>query len=644
MSAKHWLTVRNEAECAEMIISGTIGKSWWDDSGTSSKEFRDEISKIPNEKRINVRINSEGGSVADGLEIYNTIKARRDSVTCYVDGYAVSIASVIALAGGKTVSPKSSIWMIHEPWSVTQGNAEDHMRSAEMLDKHGDALADIYAEETGKSKTACREAMRAETWFTGIEATEWGLADEVIEDTQDCFNAFDVSNFKNVPEHVREKISAAAKAGNNTNAGVAAGTTTERNTPMPEGTTTTAAANPQADELADIRAQLETERKSRITDKINALADGRLPVAQIPNWIARALRDESVISDLAALPVNTPGGAPVGGRVEIISENPLDFIRKEKSAKARFQTMRNDWEGLYNDSIRRGMPRNDNSYQSALVTQFLLDGAVTQLQNRWAPLRAFTRDYSTDRYKPLATGQIKFVTAGSTTQTNSTNFESGDSTVGNAAVTVSQYTQAFHVTNSELNSGLRMENLVDINMAYLADKILAVAAAPITTANFTATAKVSASANFGFSDIADLWGQLKKSPVKNLLLDGEYLARLLNQPAFFQATDVDSPTGWSKFGWNGIYLNTNWTGAGAKTVGFAMNPQAIGAIAGLPLTPPAVPGATLAESTITIPGPDISVAAYSWFSLSSRTFWMSYDLMFGAAKLDGTAGVLVQSP
>ena len=126
-----------------------------------------------------------------------------------------------------------------------------------------------------------------------------------------------------------------------------------------------------------------------------------------------------------------------------------------------------------------------NTYSASLVTQFLLDGAVTKLQNRWAALKVFSKDYSQDRYKPRATGQLKFVTTGGTTQKNATNFESGDATVTNVQIAVDQYTTAFHVTNDELNSGLRMENLVDIKVAECADNVLKVAFSPLATASFT---------------------------------------------------------------------------------------------------------------------------------------------------------------
>ena len=142
-----------------------------------------------------------------------------------------------------------------------------------------------------------------------------------------------------------------------------------------------------------------------------------------------------------------------------------------------------------------------------------------------------------------------------------------------------------------------------------------------------------------------LWGLLKKSPIHNVLLDGEYLAQILNVPTQFQKSGegTANPGAWNAFGWDNICLNTNWTGADPNVRGFACKPQAIGAVSGLPLTPPNIPGGTLMEATMEIPGPDITIQNYMWFSLSSRTMWCSFDLMFGAALLDNTAGAIIRS-
>ena len=134
-----WLSVRNEANAdyAEMVIEGAIGENWYDNSGTTSKQFRNALAAIPKNRPVKVTINSEGGSVGDALAIYNVIK-ERGNVETYVDGYALSSASVIACAGAKCLMPKSSILMIHEPWTYTLSDEAGHLKAAEMLATHGE--------------------------------------------------------------------------------------------------------------------------------------------------------------------------------------------------------------------------------------------------------------------------------------------------------------------------------------------------------------------------------------------------------------------------------------------------------------------------------------------------------------------------
>jgi len=70
------LEIKAQGDEAELILIGAIGKSWYDDSGITEQEVRDAIKSVPNGKKINVRLNSEGGSVKEGLGIYNAFKER----------------------------------------------------------------------------------------------------------------------------------------------------------------------------------------------------------------------------------------------------------------------------------------------------------------------------------------------------------------------------------------------------------------------------------------------------------------------------------------------------------------------------------------------------------------------------------------
>jgi len=285
-----------------------------------------------------------------------------------------------------------------------------------------------------------------------------------------------------------------------------------------------------------------------------------------------------------------------------------------------------------------------NTYSTDLVTQSLKEGAITKLVHAFAPLRAFTRDFTTDPIKPRSTCQVKLITTSGAAQDNPTNFETGDTTVSNVAVTVDQVSRSFHVTNDELNSGLRLTDLLVQNGKVFAGAIQQKINALFTTgnfANYSGGAYTKASASFAWSDMALLWGALKKADEKHAILDGEYLGPLVNSPTFMQpGLTADASQSGMRFGWDGLHLCTEWTGAEANVRGIICNPQAIVAVAGVPVPAPA---ANIVRETFVIPGIGLTVSFSQWFSLATRTLWASYDCMFGCSVGDNTALILIKS-
>jgi ATP-dependent protease ClpP protease subunit len=132
---------------------------------------------------MEVEIHSPGGSILDGYRIYQAItdlRARGVHVTAIINTLAASMASVIAMAADKVKIVKGGRMMIHEASTATWGNAEDHARSAKLLDEMSDEIAGIYAERTGKPQKEMRDRMRKETWMSAETAVSEGFADEVV--------------------------------------------------------------------------------------------------------------------------------------------------------------------------------------------------------------------------------------------------------------------------------------------------------------------------------------------------------------------------------------------------------------------------------------------------------------------------------
>lgn len=132
---------------------------------------------------IEININSNGGDVAGGLAIANAIKGyNKGSVTCNVLGVAASMASVIACAGKRLCMGEGAFLMIHNPWTVTMGNAEDLRKDAETLDKMRDSILGFYLGKCpGKTADDFKALMNDESWLTREECAALGFAVENYE-------------------------------------------------------------------------------------------------------------------------------------------------------------------------------------------------------------------------------------------------------------------------------------------------------------------------------------------------------------------------------------------------------------------------------------------------------------------------------
>jgi len=167
-------------DTAEVLIYGDIGESWFAESVTATK-FAEDL-KLVADKKLIVRINSYGGSVADGITIYNAIRRHPLDKTTVVDGVAVSIASLIAMAGDTVQMGDNTLMMIHAPWGYAQGNAMVMREYANILDTYSKAMASSYANQTGQPIDEMLTLLTdgKDHWYTAGEAVEAGFADEVI--------------------------------------------------------------------------------------------------------------------------------------------------------------------------------------------------------------------------------------------------------------------------------------------------------------------------------------------------------------------------------------------------------------------------------------------------------------------------------
>lgn len=152
--------------------------SWYGIQATSPSQVVRAL-KNANGQPITIKINSGGGDVFAGCEIYNELKNYSGEVTIEIHGLCASIASVIAMAGKCKMSPLAEI-MIHNVSTNVSGDYRDMEHTAEVLKKANKTIANAYMLKTGMNEDTAYKLMDKETWFTADEALELGLIDEIM--------------------------------------------------------------------------------------------------------------------------------------------------------------------------------------------------------------------------------------------------------------------------------------------------------------------------------------------------------------------------------------------------------------------------------------------------------------------------------
>tara|TARA_R100000963_G_C4632839_1_gene97523 strand:+ start:69 stop:1145 length:1077 start_codon:yes stop_codon:yes gene_type:complete len=189
----NWFEFENDAssKSADIWIYSEVGGY-----DVNAQSFIKELQDVK-DKDLNVHINSLGGDVFDGLAIYNALRNHKKNVTIKVEGIAASIASVIAMAGDNIEMAENSLFMIHNPFVMAGGDANELRKTASVLDKIRDEIAKIYLTKSSQDIDTLVGLMEAETWFNALEANELGFANGITEPIK-VVNNYDISKFNNI--------------------------------------------------------------------------------------------------------------------------------------------------------------------------------------------------------------------------------------------------------------------------------------------------------------------------------------------------------------------------------------------------------------------------------------------------------------
>lgn len=176
---KKFYSLETNKDKAVLNIYGDITSCEYSESDVSAYSLTRELDKI-NANVIEVYINSYGGECAEGIAIYNALKRHKAKIKTYVDGFACSIASVIAMAGDERYMYPTSLLMIHNAWTFTAGNANDLRKEADTLETITESSIKAYESVANISREEIKALMDAETWLTANEALEKGFITDIL--------------------------------------------------------------------------------------------------------------------------------------------------------------------------------------------------------------------------------------------------------------------------------------------------------------------------------------------------------------------------------------------------------------------------------------------------------------------------------
>ena len=173
--------IRNEADGnAELHIDGEIvaNVDWWGPGGqVVARRFRQQLAQC---RDVTVYINSPGGDVFAGAEMYTALREHKGRITVKVTGIAASAASMVAMAGDEILMSPVAHMMIHDPWTYAAGNYREFEHQAEVLREIGEGLIAAYTTKTGKSRDEIAAMLEAETYMNAQRCVDEGFADGIL--------------------------------------------------------------------------------------------------------------------------------------------------------------------------------------------------------------------------------------------------------------------------------------------------------------------------------------------------------------------------------------------------------------------------------------------------------------------------------
>lgn len=177
------------SDSADVLLYGIIGQDkWWADDPTEPITDLAIVQKLKElegkYERINVHINSPGGSMYHGLAIISALRNCTAEIHTYNDGVSASMASAIWMSGKYRHMAKNTLLMVHSPINGTWGNAKELRNMADTMDKFADTIVGVMAEASNMEEAEVKEKFfdnYEDHWLSAKECEKMGMISTVEE-------------------------------------------------------------------------------------------------------------------------------------------------------------------------------------------------------------------------------------------------------------------------------------------------------------------------------------------------------------------------------------------------------------------------------------------------------------------------------
>ncbi len=187
----------NEGEATLYVYDVIVSDDMW--GGVSAETFVKELNALA-APVIHLRINSPGGDVFAARSMVQAMREHKSTIIAHIDGMAASAATDLVMAADKAYITDGGMFMIHNAWTIAMGNKEDFLKTAELLERIDQVIAENYVNKSGQTTEQVVEWMDAETYFFGQEAVDAGFVDEISEVAPKNKINWDISAYKHPPE------------------------------------------------------------------------------------------------------------------------------------------------------------------------------------------------------------------------------------------------------------------------------------------------------------------------------------------------------------------------------------------------------------------------------------------------------------